>query len=62
MRHGKQKTAVPIKMPERWAPTRAAGSRMMDLVVPTLLGALGLCTLGLIVFTLGILTGLIPWH
>ena len=51
--------AWPIKLPAGWRSTRKSGALLYDVVLPVLLLLLALITIGLILFAVGVATGII---
>ena len=51
-----------LKTPGGWRPSRKSGKLLYDSVLPAVFVALGLLTLGLVLFALGILLRIIPYR
>lgn len=57
-----RRRAWPIRVPEDWRVVRRSGTFLYDSLVPFLLILLGLTTVGLVLLTLGVMIGLVPYR
>lgn len=58
----KRRSGWPIPLPNTWGAVRRSNSILYDSIIPIALILMAIFTIGLILFTFGILVGIIPYQ